>query len=578
MIVGIDLGTTNSLCAVFHEGRPRLVRNAHGSVLTPSVVGVLEDGRILVGESARELRVTAPERCASRFKRYMGTPQELQLGDLTFTAPQLSSLVLKSLKEDAEKDIGTGIDEAVITVPAYFNDLQRRATRLAGEMAGLKVRRIINEPTAAALTYGFHERNTEKHLLVIDLGGGTFDVTLMEIFEGTLEIISTAGESMLGGEDFTDRLVAAVLQKQGASLELAELREPLRVARLRRLCEDAKLAITTEPEITIVCPESDGRISTTGPRLTLRQPAFAKLMQPLLDRLMQPIYRALRDADREPKDIDEVIFVGGATRMRCLNDFIAAKLDTQPLTKYNPDEVVALGAAVQAALLSEDHAVDDMVMTDVCPHTLGVEVVKQFGTQINSGYFEPIIHRNTTIPVSKESTFSTIQPNQYSINLKVFQGESRKVADNLPLGELVVDGLPPGPAGAEFVVRFTYDTNGILEVEAFVPSTKKKYRTVLTQPHNDLTPAEIDAAVRKMQAVKFYPRDDIENQRLLRYCERLVGEVSPLQREQLEAAIDNWERAMSSGDRNYFQAARDGLLIMLSQLGFNPDFHDFETQ
>ncbi len=578
MIVGIDLGTTNSLCALFQDGEPKLVRNAHGSFLTPSVIGILPDGQVIVGESARELRVTQPERCASRFKRYMGTAQAIQIAGQSFTAPQLSSWVLKSLKADAEKHLGLPIEDAVITVPAYFNDLQRRATRLAGEMAGLRVRRIINEPTAAALTYGFHDRDVEKHLLVIDLGGGTFDVTLMEIFEGTLEIVSTAGESMLGGEDFTDRLVAAVLQKQGLNFEVTEMREPLRVARLRQLCETAKLAITTEPNIKIACPTSNGQIDHTVTPLELSRESFAALMQPLLERLMGPIHRTLRDGERDPKSIDEIIFVGGATRMPCMSEYIAAKLGAQPLLKYNPDEVVALGAAVQAALLTEDAAVDDMVMTDVCPHTLGVEIVKQFGSQISSGYFEPIIHRNTTIPVSKESSFTTIEANQYTVKLRVFQGESRKVKDNLPLGELVIDGLPPGPAGTEFVVRFTYDNNGILEVEAFVPATGNKYHTVLTSPNSDLTPTEIQAAVKQMQAVKFYPRDEIENQRLLRFCERLVGEISPLQREQLESAIDSWERAMSSGDREFFKVARDGLLITLSQLGYDFDSLGFDAQ
>ncbi len=229
---------------------------------------------------------------------------------------------------------------------------------------------------------------------------------------------------------------------------------------------------------------------------------------------------------------------------------------------------------MQAALLQEDRAVDDMVMTDVCPHTLGVEIAKQFGAQRTYGYFEPIIHRNTTIPVSKESTFYTLEPNQFNVRLKVFQGESRKVKDNLPLGELSVDGLPPGPAGTEFVVRFTYDTNGILEVEAFVPSTGKKYSTVLTQPQSSLTEQEIAEAVKRMQAVKFYPRDELENQRLLRYCERLVGEVSPMHREQLESAIDVLESAMSSGDREFFDRAREGLLIVLSHLGYSFDHEE----
>ncbi len=276
----------------------------------------------------------------------------------------------------------------------------------------------------------------------------------------------------------------------------------------------------------------------------------------------------MRDGGREASDIDQVIFVGGATRMPCMHDFIVDRLQAKPLMTFNPDEVVALGAAVQAALIAEDRAVDDMVMTDVCPHTLGVEVSKQFGAHRTSGYFEPIIHRNTTIPVSKESVFCTIEPNQFTVKLRVYQGESRKVKDNLALGELSIDGLPPGPAGTEFVVRFTYDTNGILEVEAFVPATGRKFSTVLTQPQNSLTEMEIEEAVKRMQAVKFYPRDDLENQRLLRFCERLVGEVSPLHRDQLESAIDMWETAMSSGDREFFRSAREGLLIMLSQLGY----------
>ncbi len=246
-LVGIDLGTTNSLVAVFVEGRPRLIPNVHGSYLTPSVIGVLDDGQVLIGDAARELRVTKPERCASTFKRLMGTDQKLRLATLEFTAPELSSLVLKSLKHDAEAFLKAEVTEAVITVPAYFNDNQRKATKMAGELAGLKVRRIVNEPTAAALTYGFHDRGGDKKIIVIDLGGGTFDVTLMEIFEGTLEIVATAGESFLGGEDFTERLVAWVLNQSGEELELAELKRPLKVSRLRHECELGK-RITPQPK------------------------------------------------------------------------------------------------------------------------------------------------------------------------------------------------------------------------------------------------------------------------------------------------------------------------------------------
>ncbi len=261
-IIGIDLGTTNSLCAVFLGDRPRLVPNALGNMLTPSVVGVLDDGQVLVGEAARELRVTQPERTASCFKRLMGSDARVEVAGRAFTAPELSSLVLTSLKNDAEKFLGEEVADAVITVPAYFNDNQRKATKVAGELAGLKVRRIVNEPTAAALTYGFHDRNAEKKLIVVDLGGGTFDVTLMEVFEGTLEIISTSGESFLGGEDFTNRLVAVILKQQGLQLELAELQEPLRVARLRQQCEDAKRKLLETAEARSNCPKPMGPCPT----------------------------------------------------------------------------------------------------------------------------------------------------------------------------------------------------------------------------------------------------------------------------------------------------------------------------
>jgi molecular chaperone HscC len=568
MIVGIDLGTTNSLCAVFQDGKPQLIPNAHGGFLTPSVVAILQDGSVLIGDAAKEMRVTQPDRCASRFKRLMGSEEKIEIAGKQFTAPQLSSLVLRSLKTDAEHFLGGTVDEAVITVPAYFNDNQRRATKLAGEMAGFQVRRIVNEPTAAALTYGFHDRNAEKHLMVIDLGGGTFDVTIMEVFDGSLEIVATSGESMLGGEDFTDRLVSHVLQSVGKRLESSEMRHPLLVSRLRQACEQAKIRLASNAVVDIHIPTEDGLLDSSQALFHLRSTAFLEMMEPLLERLLGPIQRALRDSERSIDDIDEVIFVGGATRMPCLSDFLSHRLSVRPRADFNPDEVVALGAAVQAALISEDRAVDDMVMTDVCPHTLGVEIMKELGGQRVEGYFSPVIHRNTTIPVSKEGMFSTVEPNQYSLELRVFQGEGRKVKDNLLLGTLQVTGIPPGPAGSPIAVRFTYDANGILEVEAIVPSSGKRFITVLAPASTGLTKKDIDKAVREMQQFKFYPRDEIENQRLLLFCERIVGEVSPFQRQELEAAIDTWEQALSSGDREFFESTKSGLLVMLSSLGF----------
>ncbi len=570
-VIGIDLGTTNSLCSVFLDGSPALIPNAHGDVLTPSVVGLLDDGRVLVGAAARELRVTQPERCVSCFKRWMGTDHAVQLGERKFSPTELSSLILRSLKVDAEAHLKTSITDAVITVPAYFNEHQRKATQQAGEMIGLKVSRIINEPTAAALTYGFHDRDAEKHLLVIDLGGGTFDVTLMEVFEGTLEILATAGESQLGGEDFTDRLVAAVYRQEKLQLEMAEVKFPLRTARLREECDVAKRALTAGPKTSIRIPDDKGNFDT-GKSLTIDRPTFAKISQRLLDRIKSPIEKVLRDSGRGPDEIDDIILVGGATRMPLLVDMVTDYFGRSPQTEFDPDQVVAIGAAVQAALIADDKAVDDMVMTDVCPFTLGVEIVKEFGGQIIEGFFQPIISRNTTIPVSREEVFGTVRAGQSELLLRVYQGEARKTKDNLQLGELRVTGIPSGPSGQQVQVRFTYDINGLLEVEAIIPETGKRFSVVLTNHCNTFSANELKAAIAKMQDLKFYPRDDVANQRLVLFCERMVGEVSPFHRDQLESAIDFFEHAMSSGDVEAFDSAKGHLLITLSQLGI--EYHE----
>lgn len=575
-IVGIDLGTTNSLCTVFLDGEPRLIPNAHGGVLTPSVVGILEDGQVVVGDPAKELRVTRPERTASCFKRLMGTSRSVQLAGRTLSAPELSSLVLRALKEDAEAWLGEAVTDAVITVPAYFNDNQRKATRTAGEIAGLTVRRIVNEPTAAALTYGFHDRQSEKQIIVIDLGGGTFDVTLMEIFEGTLEIISTSGESFLGGEDFTDRIAGQVLRKQGLVLETAELKQPLRVARLRQECEAAKRALFNGEKATIRVPGETGELGDAPPTVTLTRKNFAAATEELVKRLAKPIGKALRDGRCGPEQVDDVILVGGATRMPVVREFVERYFGKTPLSTFNPDEVVALGAAVQAALMADDRAVGDMVMTDVCPFTLGVDVAKEFGRRIVGGYFQPIIHRNTTIPVSREEVFYTVSANQREVQVGIYQGEGRKVEDNLKLGDLSVTGIPPGPRGMPVHVRFTYDINGILEVEAYVPDSGRKFRTVLKQHAKGLSNEDLEEALRNMQQLKFYPRDDVRNQRLVLFCERLVGEIGPYERDELEQAIDVFESAMTAGDRELFEHARVGLLMTLSRLGieYDEESHD----
>lgn len=373
---------------------------------------------------------------------------------------------------------------------------------------------------------------------------------------------------MLGGEDFTDRIASAVLQSSDTSLEIAELNHPLFVARLRGECEKAKRLLAVGDEGLVRLPELNGSFQESTKSFKLTRAGFEKICEPLMRRISAPIFRALRDAQLQPDEIDDVILVGGATRMPILQDFVSELFSKPPIAKHNPDEVVALGASVQAALIAQNAAVDDMVMTDVCPFTLGIEVVKEFGGHIQQGFFTPILHRNSTIPVSKEEMFATTSANQKEVVVKVFQGDARKVMDNNELGSLRVKDLPPGPAGSPLYIRFTYDLSGVLEVEAYAPGGKK-FSAVLTNLVHGLTPKQIAAARKRIDELKFYPREDLENQRLAQLAERMLGEVHPAQRQSLDDALDLYEDAMARSDRELFDHARESLIIVLASLGID---------
>lgn len=568
LTVGIDLGTTNSLCAVFQNGKPRLIPNALGSVLTPSVVAVLDSGEILVGQAAKELRLTDPERTAIMFKRWMGQEREVRLGGETYSPAQLSSFLLRAMVEDVKAKMGYEVEAAVITVPAYFNEHQRRDTRLAGQLAGLNVERVVNEPTAAALSHGYHNSEGIQNLLVFDLGGGTFDVTVMEVFESTLEILSSAGESHLGGEDFTDKIVAWALGEMDLVFELAEVQHPLLVARLRDEAEKAKRSFGEGDLATLRLPDLDGNVAPGARVLELGAAHFEELCEGLVKRLRKPVERALRGARMTWGKIDDVLMVGGATRMPVVRRLVTDMLGRAPQAELNPDQVVALGAAIQVALIADDKGVGDLVMTDVCPFTLGIEVTKDLGRREVEGYYLPIIHRNTTIPVSCEEMVYTLRANQETVTVSIYQGEARRVQDNLKLGQLEVTGIPPGDSGQEIAVRFTYDLNGLVEVEAYLPSTQAKFRTVLTQGVSGLDKTGLKAALKKMQKLKFYPRDELKNQRLLSFAEGVLKELDPESRQILEGGIDVYESAMNAGDREAFATVRDQLIEHLGLLGF----------
>ena len=566
MIVGIDLGTTNSLVAWLSPNGPQLIPNSLNELLTPSAVGIDRDGKLLIGKPAKELQVVAPDRCATVFKRMMGTDRTVSVADKTFRAEELSSLVLKSLKADAEKFLGQVVDEAVITVPAYFSDLQRKATIHAGQLAGFNVRRIINEPTAAAIAYGLHELKQERIALVFDLGGGTFDVSILDQFESTLEIRSSAGEIFLGGEDFTRNLANQLLVARGLNFEHAETRTPKLISRLLHECEAAKRRLSSGADTVVRFPDNEGQITEKSDSIPVTADSFRTWTASLLAKTRLPLQRAMSDAGLTRQQINDVILVGGATRMPQITEMLTEVFGRVPRCTLDPDHVVALGAAIQGGLVHLDKAVTDMVVTDVCPFTLGVEISKDIAGTSRGGYFSPLISRNSTIPVSRMEDFFTVQPNQTSVNVRVFQGESRRVEENLFLAEFELKGIPRGPAGQRITIRFTYDLNGVLEVEAGAADSKTKASCVITRHAQNLTDAQLKQAVAKLQELKADPREDQVNRHLIKRAERIYQELSGDPRRLLESLLGGFEDALALQDPSAIESNREALETFLNHV------------
>lgn len=562
---GIDLGTTYSAIAVLEDGKPRLVPNVLGDVLTPSVVAFDKEGRTLVGKPAREAAVVDPSNAAAVFKRHMGTSWTKNVGGRARSATELSAILLARLRRDAEEVLGCDIDRAVITVPAYFNDDQRKATIDAGRAAGLDVTRVINEPTAAAIAYGLHDQEVERTAAVVDLGGGTFDVSIIDQFEGVVEVKASAGEIFLGGEDFTTALVARVLQRRGFSLEAAELKHPTLVSRLRHECERAKRALSKNDSVEIRWPSLDGETKDVVDSERVTRQEFEEWSHTVLTRIARPLRRALGDSHLAPDEVDEVILVGGATRMPSLINLVRKLFGKDPQGHLHPDQVVALGAAVQAGLIDRDAGLGELMVTDVAPFTLGIEISREIGNQTRSGYFNPIIPRNTPLPTSRCDRVVTLSPNQKHIGITIYQGEARRVEDNLKLGEFSVDGIPPGPAGQEVDVRFTYDLNGVLEAEATVVKTKRTTQLVLSNlAKTSMSADEIRNAVAAMQELKTDLRDEPANQLLLIQAERLVSELDLDSRNQLDGLLTAFEHALDIRDEPLAAELRQEVTLFLS--------------
>lgn len=558
-ILGIDLGTSNSLVCYLKEGVPTAIPNATGQLLTPSVVGIDDTGTVLVGATARERLYKFPLLTAHSFKRLMGTRQAIKLGQQDYTPEDLSALVLRSLKADAEALLGHEVSDVVISVPAYFNDAQRKATKAAGQLAGLNVLRLINEPTAAALFHGIQDYDSEAKFLIFDLGGGTFDVSILEKFEGIMEVRATGGDSFLGGDDFTQVLSDLFLKK--AKLSLAQEHQAGVLAAVRFAAEDIKRQLNDQPSASMQVNIADAPVT-----VEISQAEFETACKPLLERLRGPIERALRDARLRTSDLDELVMVGGATRMTMIRKLVTQLFGRLPARYVDPDQTIGLGAAVCAGLVTQDVSFNEVVLTDVCPHTLGTEVTDYDQQQIIGLAFMPIIERNTIVPASRVRSVATANDNQTMLEIKIYQGESRDCAKNVLLEtlEIEVPARPRGEITAD--IRYTYDINGILEVDIDVEKAGIRKNLLINKLASHVSAEEIEERRKVLAALKIHPRDQEENRYLLERGERLYEQFLAEQREQVGQLLAQFLAVLEKQDPHAITKAREAFKRALSSL------------
>lgn len=562
MIIGIDLGTTNSAAAVWRDGKAELIPNSLGHYLTPSAVGLDDNGELLVGLPARERQSTHPQLTATAFKRYMGSQRATRLGKGVYAPEELSAMVLRSLKADAEALLAEPVTEAVITVPAYFNDKQRKATRRAGELAGLKVERLLNEPTAAALAYGIHNLEDESRLLVFDLGGGTFDVSILEIFEGVIEVRASTGDNRLGGEDFNDLLVRATRTRFAKELTFVNAAEEEALTQIvRAAAERARRALSSESTASLNLVWKDKAYSHE-----ITADLFESLAAPLLERLKEPVLRAVRDSDMRPTDLNEIVLVGGATRMPLVRRTVTRMFDRFPSHAVNPDEAVALGAAVQAGLKARDAALREVAVTDVCPYSLGVDISERLDNgNMRGGLFAPVIERNIAVPASRVETFSTMQSGQTVVEFAIYQGESRYVADNIKLGNISVP-VPPRPAGeVQIECRFTYDINGLIEIDVHVPLTGERRQLVIVDDDGP-TGADLEKQRKALEKLKVHPRESDASRAALARANRCYENFLGDKRAMVGHLISQFETVLDAQDPRQIERARAELTQALDRL------------
>lgn len=576
-MIGIDLGTTNSLATYIDDnGKIEFVKNEYGNILIPSVVGIDENDDIIVGELAKERRMMNAGETASNFKRRMGTDAKIKVKNRTFDAQMLSSFVLKHLKENAEKQLNEKINRAIISVPAYFNDKQRRDTKMAAELAGLTVERLINEPTAAALSLGSNILNQNLKFIVLDLGGGTFDVTLLETFENIMDVISISGDTMLGGEDFTTKICEIFLKN--IKLAMTDLSSDERTKLYTKADRAKKLISLKDVEIEL-------EIKGKNYKSEITQKDFREAVKPLLVKMKAAIDKALQDGNTDAREIEKVVLVGGAVKLGIIEEFTEKYfhkmrgekiyfssenfIENNKLVSIvaDPDTVVAYGVGIAVGMKERNKMFKERILTDVCPFTLGTELV--------GNRFAPIIPRNTTVPTSKSEYFYTIDDYQDKVNVGIYQGESLNIDDNLFLGNFLID-VPRNIAGKEAInVRFTYDINGILEVEATVVSTGLKKSKLIV--NGDLSEEEKNEKIKMLEEIKIQSENKNKDKLLLERANRIYAEIVNTEiRNHISGYLKNYQMVVATGDRIRIQKAKESFSQFLDKI--DPEINDMKIE